>query len=136
LTPLLVEEIESICATKHLKRLGLAIAVNHVHLCLRLRPVHSPAQVMSWIKSTTSKNAFERFPELSANFGLHHLWATGYHVESLGDKSVFAILAYLGRQDDKHELRALEQYMEIIEAFLHSSKRAEQGGSDEPSVDE
>ncbi len=136
LTPSLLEQIDSICATEHLKRLGLAIAVNHVHLCLRLRPVHSPAQVMSWVKSTTSKNAFERFPELSTRLGLHHLWATGYHVESLGNKSVFAILAYLTRQDEKHDLHAMEQYMASVETFLHESDTVNQGRAEGPTYGE
>jgi putative transposase len=118
LTPFLVEEIESICRAKQVKRLGLAIATNHVHLCARLRPSQSPAHVMAWIKSITSKDAFERFPELGARSGLHQLWSTGYHAESLGDKNVFAILAYLGRQDEKHDLHALESYMSTVDAFL------------------
>jgi REP element-mobilizing transposase RayT len=79
---------------------------------------------MRWLKSITSKNAFERFPELEARSGLHQLWSTGYHVESLGDKTVFAILAYLGRQDEKHDLHALENYMSTIEAFLLNDDRA------------
>jgi putative transposase len=118
LTPFLVNEIESICSSKRIKRLGLAIAGNHVHLCARLRPNQSPALVMRWIKSISSKNAFERFPELTKRTGEHELWASGYHVESLGDKPVFAILAYLGRQDDKHDLRALESYLAVVDAFL------------------
>jgi putative transposase len=132
LTPFLVDEIESICRAKKVKRLGLAIAVNHVHLCLRLRPSHSPAQVMRWIKSTTSKNAFERFPELEKQFGLHRLWSTGYHVESLGDKNVFAILAYLGRQDEKHDLRALESYIATVDQFLlETDKKSESEDEEE-----
>jgi putative transposase len=121
LTPFLVNEIESICGAKKIKRLALAIAVNHVHLCARLRPNQSPAQVMGWIKSITSKNAFERFPELDKRTGVHELWGTGYHVESLGDKSVFAILAYLGRQDKKHDLHAMEGYLATVDAFLKQS---------------
>jgi hypothetical protein len=73
---------------------------------------------MGWIKSITSKNAFEKFPELVNRTGLHELWGTGYHVESLGDKSVFAILAYIGRQDEKHDLHALESYMAVVDAFF------------------
>jgi REP element-mobilizing transposase RayT len=79
---------------------------------------------MSWIKSTTSKCAFEQYPELSTRFGLHNLWATGYHVESLGDKSVFAILAYLGRQDEKHDLHALYSYKATVEASLHAEDQS------------
>jgi putative transposase len=122
LTPFLVNEIESICNAKKIKRLGLAIAVNHVHLCARLRPNQSPARVMGWIKSITSKNVFEKFPELAKRSGEHELWGAGYHVESLGDKSVFAILAYIGRQDDKHDLHALESYMAAVDAFLNQGE--------------
>jgi putative transposase len=46
LAPFLVSEIDTICRNKKVKRLGLAIAVNHVHFCARLRPSQSPAQVM------------------------------------------------------------------------------------------
>lgn len=73
---------------------------------------------MRWIKSTTSKDAFEAYPQLESRLGARTLWGRGYHVESLGDKNVFAILAYLGRQDEKHELAALEGYFAEIEAFL------------------
>jgi putative transposase len=123
MSPYLVREIESICRAKKVKRLGLAIAVNHVHLCARLRPDRSPAQLMRWIKSMTSKNAFEQFAELVDRLGSRQLWGRGYHVESLGDKNVFAILAYLGRQDDKHDLRALEGYLATVDAFLRSADK-------------
>src|SRR5580693_5146763 len=76
--PYLVREIESICRAREVKRLGLAIAVNHVHLCALLRPDQSPAQLMRWIKSMTSKNAFEQFPELVDRLGSRQLWGRGY----------------------------------------------------------
>jgi putative transposase len=120
LSPFLVAEIETICIAKKVKQFGLAIVVNHVHLCARLRPSQSPAQVMRWVKSTTSKRAFEAFPELESQFGIRRLWGRGYHVESLGDKNVFAILAYIGRQDGKHDLREIESSLAAAEAFLTS----------------
>jgi hypothetical protein len=73
---------------------------------------------MRWIKSTTSKRAFECYPELETQYGLRRLWGRGYHVESLGDKNVFAILAYIGRQDEKHDLRELESSLAAADAFL------------------
>ncbi len=118
LTPFLVREIESICIAKKVKQLGLALAVNHVHFCARLRRSQSPAQVMRWIKLTTSKRAFECYPELETRYGLRRLWGRGYHVESLGDQNVFAILAYIGRQDEKHDLRELEASLVDVDAFL------------------
>jgi putative transposase len=131
LAPFLVGEIDTICRAKNVKRLGLAIAVNHVHLCARLRPSQSPAQVVRWIKSTTSKRAFESFPELAVRIGMNKLWGRGYHVESLGDKNVFAILAYLGRQDYKHDLRALESSLAEAEAFLLGVDNEEEDPEDE-----
>jgi hypothetical protein len=84
-----------------------------------------------WIKSTTSKRAFESFPELAVRIGMNKLWGRGYHVESLGDKNVFAILAYLGRQDDKHDLRALESSLAEAEAFLLGVDNEEEDPEDE-----
>jgi len=134
LSPFLVEQIETICKAKRVKRLGLAVAANHVHLCARLRPAHSPAQVMRWIKSTTSKCVFEQFPRLADRFGSRHLWGRGYHVETLGDRPVFAILAYLGRQDERHDLRALQDYFTTIDAFLteDATVETERNGPESP----
>jgi hypothetical protein len=61
--------------------------------------------------------------KLVDRLGSRQLWGWGYHVESLGDKNVFAILAYLGRQDEKHDLRALEGYLATVDAFLRSADK-------------
>src|SRR5581483_3437214 len=93
-----VDQVRAICSTKRVKLLGLAVAANHVHLRARLRPRHAPAQVMQWIKSTTSLVAFDTFPALGERFGgIRKLWSAGYHVETLGEKNPFVILAYLIR---------------------------------------
>lgn len=118
LSPFLVAEILQVAKAKRVKILGLAIAANHVHLCARLRPSHSPADVMMWIKSTTSKNALEEFPAICSRFRIQTLWARGYHVETLGEKNVFSILSYLGRQDGKHDLKSLDCYFKQIDEFL------------------
>lgn len=73
LTPFLVEQIDEVCASKKIKRLGVAVAANHVHLCARLRPSHAPANVMRWIKSTTSMKVFEKFPQIEERFGMRKL---------------------------------------------------------------
>ncbi len=133
LTPFLVREIESICVAKKIKRFGLALALNHVHFCARLRPSQSPAQVMRWIKSTTSKRAFEDYPELEARYGLRQLWGRGYHVESLGDKNVFAMLAYIARQDGKHDLVGLESSLAAADAFLAHIDDDQEGDDEDES---
>ncbi|WP_165220555.1 IS200/IS605 family transposase [Aquisphaera insulae] len=118
LSPILVDLIDSICLNKGVKLLGLAVAADHVHLCARLRPAHAPSQVMRWIKTNTSKELFERFPHLESRFGSRRFWGRGYHVETLGDRPVFAILAYIGKQDDHHDLRALEAHFAEVDEFL------------------
>jgi putative transposase len=118
LSPFLVEEILTISSNKHVKVLGVAVAANHVHLCARLRPVHAPAKVMGWIKSTTSLNVMKEFPQIKERFGIRNFWGRGYHVETLGEKNPYAILSYLGKQDEKHNLKSLDEYFASIETFL------------------
>jgi hypothetical protein len=62
---------------------------------------------------------------------MHNLWGRGYHVESLGDKNVFAILSYISRQDDKHNLRALEPFLAEIDAFLQGVDDARESDDNE-----
>lgn len=131
LAPYLVAEIGAICEAKGITRLGQAVAADHVHLCARLKPSQAPSAVMRWIKATTSKNVFERYPHLEERYGLRHLWGRGYHVESLGEKNIFAILAYLGRQDEKHDLAALDEAFAAIETFLESAPTETEGADAE-----
>jgi putative transposase len=130
LAPFLVEDIGTICREKLLLMFGLAIAANDVHLCVRARPSHSPSQVMSWIKSTSSGNVLSTYPELRERYGIRNLWGRGYHVETLGDKNVFAILSYVGKQDERHDLKCLDGYFAEIEEFL--GKISDDEDSDEP----
>jgi putative transposase len=130
LAPFLVRQIGMICDARQIHRLGQAVAANHVHLCARLKPSQAPAEVMRWIKGATSKRVFEEYPQIQDRFGIKNLWQRGYHVETLGEKNPFAILAYIGRQDIKHELAELDHHFEAIERFL-SQVDIDAGGDEE-----
>ena len=123
LTPFLVDEIESDLPGPRRSSAWVWRSAVEPRPFMCPLTAQSIAGCRSWdrIKSITSKNAFEKFPEIAERTGEHELWGNGYHVESLGDKSVFAILAYIGRQDEKHDLQAMENYMASVDAFLNQS---------------
>jgi putative transposase len=75
----------------------LAASVNeeHVHLLLSLQPKHSVADIVKAVKGRTSRLLRQEFPRLQRET---NLWTSGYYVDSLGEKNVPQMLAYLQRQ--------------------------------------
>jgi putative transposase len=80
----------------------LALSVNeeHVHLVLSLQPRHAVADVVKAIKGRTSRVLRQEFPELAREATL---WTSGYYVDSLGEKNVPQIIAYVQMQRDRLE---------------------------------
>jgi putative transposase len=75
----------------------LAASVNeeHVHLLLSLQPKHSVADIVKAVKGRTSRLLRQEFPRLQRET---NLWTSGYYIDSLGEKNVPQMLAYLQRQ--------------------------------------
>jgi len=78
---------------------GIQILGEHVHIVISLRPEHSVAGVMKMIKGRTSKVLRDRYDELRR---LSNLWTSGYSADSLGDKNIAQIIAYLQEQQRRH----------------------------------
>lgn len=75
----------------------LAVSINeeHVHLLLSLQPHHAISEVVKSIKGRSSRLLRQEYPTLQPE---SHLWTSGYYVDSLGEKSVPQILAYIQTQ--------------------------------------
>lgn len=75
----------------------LAVSVNeeHVHLLLSLQPRHAVAEVVRAIKGRTSRVLRAEFSALQRE---RSLWTSGYYVDTLGEKNVPQLVAYLQRQ--------------------------------------
>ncbi|MCH8296346.1 IS200/IS605 family transposase [Candidatus Poribacteria bacterium] len=101
LTRLLNSEFQAICDRNGYSLLSVAIAVDHVHILISLKPEHAISAVVQNLKGASSHAAFTKYPELRTQIG-KHLWSKGYSVETLGDKNVAQIKAYLDKQEDNH----------------------------------
>lgn len=91
---------------------GTALIINgtsdHVHMLIRLRPVHSAAEIVRVVKANSSRWVRE---EHSAQFG----WQTGYGVFSVSESNVGSVTAYIAGQQEHHKKRSFQE--EFI-AFL------------------
>ena len=91
---------------------GTALIVNgvadHVHMLIRVRPVHSAAEVARVVKTNSSRWMRERH---SAGFG----WQTGYGVFSASESSIAAVMQYIASQQQHHKKHS---FQEEFVAFL------------------
>ena len=97
---------------------GIALIVNgtadHVHLLVRARPAHSPAEITRLVKTNSSRWVHEKW---AAEFA----WQTGYGVFSVSESSVAAVTKYIADQEEHHRSHSFQE--EYI-AFLKKNKVA------------
>ena len=97
---------------------GVALIVNgtsdHVHMLVRVRPVHSSAEVARVVKTNSSRCVREKW---SAGFA----WQTGYGVFSVSESGVGAVTKYIAGQQEHHKRRSFQE--EFVE-FLKKNKVA------------
>ena len=91
---------------------GTALIINgvadHVHLLIRIRPVHSAAEIARVVKANSSRWVREKH---SARFG----WQVGYGVFSVSESNVAAVTAYIAEQQEHHKKQL---FQEEFVAFL------------------
>jgi REP element-mobilizing transposase RayT len=91
---------------------GTALIINgvndHVHMLVRLRPVHSAAEIVRVVKTNSSRWVREKH---SAQFA----WQTGYGVFSVSESSVAAVTKYIANQEEHHRKHS---FQEEFVAFL------------------
>jgi putative transposase len=91
---------------------GTALAINgtadHVHLLIRIRPVHSSAEIARVVKTNSSKWAREKW---SREFA----WQTGYAAFSVSESNVRVVTKYIAGQEEHHKKHS---FQEEFVAFL------------------
>ena len=91
---------------------GTALIVNgtsdHVHMLVRIRPVHAVAQIARLIKANSSKWVHEKW---KARFA----WQTGYGAFSVSESNVSVILQYIAAQEEHHKKHTFqEEYVAFL----------------------
>ena len=94
---------------------GTAPIVNgtadHVHVLLRILPVHSAAEIARVIKTNSSGSVRAKW---SSNFA----WQTGYGVFSVSESNVAAVTKYIAGQEEHHKKHP---FQEEFLAFLRKN---------------
>lgn len=99
---------------------GTALIINgtcdHVHMLIRIRPVHSMAEVARVLKANSSKWIRERgHTEFS--------WQAGYGAFSVSQSGIAAVIKYIATQEEHHKKRSFQE--EFI-AFLKKNNVEEE----------
>ena len=81
---------------------------DHVHMLVRIRPVHSPAEIARVVKTNSSRWVREKW---SRDFA----WQTGYGVFSVSGSNVATVTKYIAGQEEHHKKHSFEE--ELV-AFL------------------
>ena len=85
---------------------GTAPIVNgtadHVHVLLRILPVHSAAEIARVIKTNSSGSVRAKW---SSNFA----WQTGYGVFSVSESNVAAVTKYIAGQEEHHKKHPFQE---------------------------
>jgi REP-associated tyrosine transposase len=91
---------------------GTAVIVNgtadHVHMLVRARPAHSPADIVRVAKANSSRWVHEKW---ESDFA----WQTGYGVFSVSESNVESVTKYIAEQEEHHRKHSFqEEYLGFL----------------------
>jgi putative transposase len=92
--------LRKLCDYKGIEIVEANACVDHIHMCLRIPPKYSVAQIMGcYLKGKSSLMIFEQFANLKYKFGNRHFWCKGYYVSTVGINEE-TIKKYIREQED------------------------------------
>jgi REP element-mobilizing transposase RayT len=91
---------------------GTAVIVNgtadHVHMLVRIRPAHFPAEIARVAKANSSRWVHEKW---ESDFA----WQTGYGVFSVSESNVESVTKYIAEQEEHHRKHSFqEEYLAFL----------------------
>ena len=88
--------LEEKCKDQGWLILSLAIAPDHIHVCVRVWPANSAADVVKQLKGVTSFHLRKEFSEVTSK--LPSLWTRSYFASTAGNVSKETIQRYIDTQ--------------------------------------
>ena len=73
-----------LCEYKGIEIVEANACIDHIHMCIKIPPKYSVAQIMGYLKGKSSLMLFERFQNLKYKFGSRTFWCKGYYVSTVG----------------------------------------------------
>jgi len=91
--------LRKLCEYKGIEIEEANACIDHIHMCIRIPPKYSVAQIMGYLKGKSSLMLFERFQNLKYKFGSRTFWCKGYYVSTVGLNEE-TIRKYIKNQQD------------------------------------
>ena len=76
--------LRKLCEYKGIEIVEANACVDHIHMCVKIPPKYSVAQIMGYLKGKSALMLFERFQDLKYKFGNRTFWCKGYYVSTVG----------------------------------------------------
>lgn len=101
--------LRRLCEYKKIEILEAHACIDDVHMCIKIPPKYSVAQIMGYLKGKSALMIFEQFSNLKYKFGNRHFWCKGYFVSTVGVNEA-TLLKYIREQEirdkigDQHSL--------------------------------
>lgn len=100
---------------KHALERGIRVlatggGTDHVHFFLQLHPAQNLLQVVKWLKEESV-----HFVNESKLIGETFAWNSDYRAFSVSPSNFTQTMDYIFKQDDFHQLKTLEQELDIID---------------------
>ena len=76
--------IRKLCEYKGIEIVEANACIDHIHMCIKIPPKYSVAQIMGYLKGKSSLMLFERFQNLKYKYGNRTFWCKGYYVSTVG----------------------------------------------------
>ena len=116
--------LRKLCEYKGIEIVEANACVDHIHMCVKIPPKYSVAQIMGYLKGKSSLMIFESFPHLRIKFGNRHFWCTGYFVSTVGVNEA-TIIKYKYVRDQEERDKITDQYSLVerpVSSFTSSRK--------------
>lgn len=89
--------LRKLCEQKGIEIIAAEACPNHIHMLLAIPPKYSVAQIMGYLKGTSSLMIFDKHTNLKYKYGNRHFWGRGYYVDTVG-KNKKKIAEYIHNQ--------------------------------------
>jgi len=109
--------LRKLCEYKHLEILEAHACIDHIHMCIKIPPKYSVAQIMGYLKGKSALMIFEQFSNLKYKFGNRHFWCKGYFVITVGVNEA-TIVKYIREQETRDKIADQHSLFEHKDPFM------------------
>jgi putative transposase len=82
---------------------------DHVHLLLRIKPVHAPSDVVRKLKAASSWWIHDTYPNLR-----RFAWQSGFGMFSVSESAVPSVVEYIEKQEEHHRRMPFAEELRLL----------------------